>query len=242
VGGLLSPKIGGPSVFPPQPAGIWDSPYSDEKWVTSTGEDHYRRSLYTFIRRTSPYPSLVAFDATSRENCTVRRVRTNTPLQALTTLNDEAFFEAARALATRLLAEGGDGVRDRAAFGFRLVTSRRPNAAEVDRIVTAYEKQLKHFAGRPAAAASVVRGVPRVEAGASETHPSETSKESNSPSKPSAVESVALGTIVSKESGHTAALHTSRAASAADAQNVAERAAWTMVANALLNLDEAVNK
>ena len=95
--GLLSGKIGGPSVFPPQPDGIWDNPYSDEKWVTSRGEDRYRRSLYTFIRRTSPYPSLVAFDATSREFCTVRRVRTNTPLQALTMLNDEAFFEAARA-------------------------------------------------------------------------------------------------------------------------------------------------
>ena len=95
-------------MFPPQPDGIWDNPYSDEKWDTSDGEDRYRRGLYTFIRRTSPYPSLMTFDATSREFCTVRRVRTNTPLQALTMLNDEAFFEAARALAAR--AGASDGV------------------------------------------------------------------------------------------------------------------------------------
>ena len=103
--GLLSQKIGGPSVFPPQPDGIWDNPYSDAKWVISDGEDRYRRGLYTFIRRTSPYPSFMTFDAVSREFCTVRRVRTNTPLQALTMLNDEAYFEAARALATRTAKE-----------------------------------------------------------------------------------------------------------------------------------------
>jgi hypothetical protein len=98
--GLLSPKIGGPSVFPFQPEGIWDIPYSDDKWTISDGADRYRRGLYTFVRRTAPYPSMLTFDATSREFCTVRRVRTNTPLQGLTTLNDPAFFEAARALAS----------------------------------------------------------------------------------------------------------------------------------------------
>src|SRR5207237_364912 len=97
--------LGGPSVFPPQPEGIWDIPYSDEKWIPSTGEDRYRRGLYVFIRRSAPYPSLLTFDATSRERCTVRRVRTDTPLQALITLNDEAFFEAARALAARILRQ-----------------------------------------------------------------------------------------------------------------------------------------
>src|SRR5579872_649229 len=94
--GLLSAKMGGPSVFPPQPDGIWDLPYNDDKWVTSEGEDRYRRALYTFLRRTAPYPSLLNFDAASRELCTVRRIRTNTPLQALTALNDPAFFEAAQ--------------------------------------------------------------------------------------------------------------------------------------------------
>src|SRR5258706_344990 len=103
--GLLSPKVGGPSVFPDQPEGIWDNPYSDDKWTTSAGEDRYRRSLYTFARRTAPYPMLSTFDAPSREFCTVRRVRTNTPLQTLPTLNDPAFFQAARALAARVELE-----------------------------------------------------------------------------------------------------------------------------------------
>ena len=93
----------------------------------------------------------MTFDATSRELCTVRRVRTNTPLQALTMLNDEAFFEAARALADRMMREGGDRARDRATLGFRLVTSRTPTAPEVDRVVASYEKQLAHFEADPAA-------------------------------------------------------------------------------------------
>ena len=107
--GLLSRTIGGPSVFPPQPDGIWDIPYSSEKWVPSAGEDRYRRGLYVFIRRSAAYPSFMTFDATSREHCTVRRVRTNTPLQALTTLNDEAFFEAAAgARGARVPRSAGD--------------------------------------------------------------------------------------------------------------------------------------
>ena len=109
--GLLSQKMFGPSVFPVQPDGIWNIPYNADKWTTSTGEDRYRRSLYTFWRRTSPYPSFLTFDATSREFCTVRRVRTNTPLQALTLLNDPALFEAARALAGRMMQHTTDARR-----------------------------------------------------------------------------------------------------------------------------------
>ncbi len=90
--GLLSSKMYGPSVFPYQPDGIWDVPYSDDKWVQSKGEDSHRRSIYTFMRRSAPYPSEVTFDAPSREFCTVRRVRTNTPLQALTTLKRSVLF------------------------------------------------------------------------------------------------------------------------------------------------------
>src|SRR6185312_4199802 len=93
--GLLSDKMYGPSVFPYQPDGIWDVPYSSDKWIQSKGDDSHRRAIYTFMRRSAPYPSLVTFDAPSREFCTVRRVRTNTPLQALTTLNDPYFFDAA---------------------------------------------------------------------------------------------------------------------------------------------------
>ncbi len=105
--GLLSAKMHGPSVFPAQPEGIWNMPYNEDRWVESEGEDRHRRSLYTFLRRTSPYPMHMTFDATSREYCAARRVRTNTPLQALTLLNDRASFEAARALAARARRRAG---------------------------------------------------------------------------------------------------------------------------------------
>jgi hypothetical protein len=144
--GLLSRKVGGPSVFPPQPEGIWDVPYNDDKWIESKGDDRYRRGLYTFLRRTAPYPSLLAFDATSREACTVRRVRTNTPLQALTTLNDPAFFEAAQALARRVLAESGPAPRARAELAFRLCVARKPTTGEVDRILRWHDERQAFFA------------------------------------------------------------------------------------------------
>ena len=150
--GLLSRKIGGTSVFPPQPPGIWDNPYSDAKWETSEGEDRYRRGLYTFVRRTSPYPSALTFDATSREYCTVRRVRTNTPLQALALLNDEAHFEAARALGGRMQREGGSDNRSRAAYGFRLCTSRTPTEGEIDRLLASFDRLRRRHRGTPEAA------------------------------------------------------------------------------------------
>lgn len=106
VSGLLSDKMYGPSVMPPQPDNIWQTVYNGEKWVTSEGEDRYRRGVYTFIKRTSPYPSFVTFDAGSREICEIQRTRTNTPLQALVTLNDPVYTEAALAWADRLLANG----------------------------------------------------------------------------------------------------------------------------------------
>jgi hypothetical protein len=99
VSGLLSRKIGGPSVFPPQPEGVWQVVYSGAAWNTPVGEDRYRRGIYTYLRRTSPYPSFIAFDSTSRETCTVRRIRTNTPLAALVTLNDPVYLECAQHLA-----------------------------------------------------------------------------------------------------------------------------------------------
>ena len=99
VSGLLSDKMYGKSVMPYQPAGIWNSVYSSEHWKESEGEDHYRRSVYTYTKRTSPYPSMMMFDGSSREVCVSRRIRTNTPLQALVTLNDSSFVVAARNLA-----------------------------------------------------------------------------------------------------------------------------------------------
>jgi hypothetical protein len=156
--GLLGTKIGGPSVFPYQPEGVWGQPYSSDKWVESSGEDRYRRGVYTFIRRTSAYPSLLTFDAPSREFCTVRRVRTNTPLQALTTLNDPVFFEAARALAARVRKEAVSNPQVRSSYAFRLCVSRQPTQDELARVVAFYRQQLENYKRDPTAAAEVLGG------------------------------------------------------------------------------------
>jgi hypothetical protein len=154
--GEISLKMYGPSVFPYQPEGIWDVPYSSDKWIDSQGEDFHRRSLYTFMRRSAPYPSMVTFDAPSREFCTVRRVRTNAPLQALTTLNDPFFFDAARAMAVRMMKEGGDTAATQATYGFRLVVSRTPTQAELDRVLAYYQEQLTRYRADHKAAAEVI--------------------------------------------------------------------------------------
>jgi len=159
VSGLLSPKVGGPSVFPDQPDGVWDNPYSKDKWTLSEGEDRYRRSLYTFVRRTAPYPMLTTFDAPSREFCTVRRVRTNTPLQALTTLNDPAFFAAAKALADRVLREVGPEPQARAVHAFRLATGRKPSETELAPLLRFYRDEAGRFAGDDAAAWTMLANV-----------------------------------------------------------------------------------
>ena len=156
--GLLSRKVGGPSVFPAQPPGVWDIPYSDDAWKESAGEDKHRRGLYTFARRSAMYPSMMNFDATSREVCTVRRVRTNTPLQALTTLNDEAFFEAAQALGKRMLAEGGVDDAARIAFGYRVTTGHAPSSTEADRIQSWLAGEKQYFAAHVAQARKLTGG------------------------------------------------------------------------------------
>lgn len=126
VSGLLSDKRGGPSVMPPQPDGIWRNPYNGQQWVTAEGENRYRRAIYTYWRRTGPYPSMITFDAPSREFCVSRRVRTNTPLQALVTLNDPAFWEAAEALAARMEATS-DRLDDQIKAGYRYAFGRYPS-------------------------------------------------------------------------------------------------------------------
>ena len=145
VSGLLSNKVGGESVYPHQPEGVWNRPYSDERWELSSGEDRYRRALYTFMRRTAPYPSLTTFDAPSRELCTARRVQTNTPLQALTTLNDPVFFEAAQNLALRMTRVASGEVGVRAAHGFRLAVSRYPTASELEHLVSFHREERARF-------------------------------------------------------------------------------------------------
>ena len=144
--GLLSNKMYGPSVFPPQPDGLWQAAFNGERtWPASTGEDKYRRAIYVFWRRTVPYPSMSAFDAPSREVCTLRRVMTSTPLQAFVTLNDPVYVECAQALARRIVKEGGQSVDERAAFALALCLGHPPEPGQIARVVSLYQTQLEHY-------------------------------------------------------------------------------------------------
>lgn len=137
VSGLLTERLGGPSVMPPQPDGIWKSTYSGEKWQNATDDNRYRRGLYTYKKRTSPYPTMLTFDAGSGEVCQIRRIRTNTPLQALVTLNDTVFLEAAGALATHM-QDAADTPREQIAKGFSRVLIRPAREMELDRLLMVY--------------------------------------------------------------------------------------------------------
>ncbi|MEZ4702283.1 MAG: DUF1553 domain-containing protein [Rhodothermales bacterium] len=150
VSGLLNPAIGGPSVFPYQPDGIWHVPYSSEKWVTDTDGDQYRRGLYTYWRRSSPYPSMIAFDSPSREFCVSRRISTNTPLQALVTLNDPVYVEAAEHLAGRMKNEGGATLEARLRHGYRLALARDPMPEELAVLVELYKDAYFEYDAPPA--------------------------------------------------------------------------------------------
>jgi hypothetical protein len=153
--GLLVPTIGGPSVRPWMPDGVWDetSKYGDLRgYRPDTGPGRYRRSMYTVWKRTAGPPTMLLFDAPNRETCTVKRSRTNTPLQALALLNETTFIEAAHGLAKRMLAEGGPAPAERIAHGFRLAIGRRPTPAELVTLVDGFEADLKRFAAEPAAA------------------------------------------------------------------------------------------
>src|SRR6266513_1949783 len=143
--GLLNRKMGGPPVMPPQPAGVWNSVYNREMWKEATGPDRYRRAIYTFVKRTSGYPSSLIFDASDRTTSLPRRIPTNTPVQALVTLNDPVYDEAAEALAKRALTEvapkNGESLLDaRIAFEARLVLSRDPTPKEMSVLRGLFEK------------------------------------------------------------------------------------------------------
>ncbi|MBL8843606.1 MAG: DUF1553 domain-containing protein [Planctomycetes bacterium] len=157
--GLLAPTIGGPSVYPPQPDGLWQAAFNGERtYPTSSGADRWRRGLYTFWRRTVPPPALQTFDAPSREACVLRRTPTNTPLQAFVTLNDPVFVEAAQALARRIVREsgtsGGTSFDERLAWAWRLALAREPTAAERATLLPLFESErARLFADRAAAVA-----------------------------------------------------------------------------------------
>ncbi len=163
VSGLLTRQVGGPSVMPPQPSGIWKSTYSGAKWKNATGANRYRRALYTYKKRTSPYPAMITFDSGSGEVCQIRRVRTNTPLQALVTLNDTAYVEAAGALALRM-EKSAETTRDQIANGFRMVLIRHAEIAELDRLVVLYDSLKDELANGKALlkSAGLTSGDPRL--------------------------------------------------------------------------------
>jgi hypothetical protein len=150
VSGLMNPKIGGPSVLPYQPKGLWEEmafggDFSAQTYVQSHGPDLYRRSMYTFVKRTVPYPGLNTFDAPDREKCTARRGITNTPLQALVLMNDPTYVEAARVFAERDLAEAKPTEDDRIRYAFRLATDREPSAKELEILHNLYHKEIAHY-------------------------------------------------------------------------------------------------
>jgi mono/diheme cytochrome c family protein len=154
--GLLRLKIGGPSVYPPIPDGAMAVSFrSRSVWETSKGDDKYRRGMYTFWKRSVPYPSMSVFDAPNADMSCTRRTRSNSPLQALTTLNDAAFMEAAQSLALRVWKEGGADDRAKMIYGFRLCTGRRPDEYELNRLLALLRKQRERFAGDTAAAVYV---------------------------------------------------------------------------------------
>lgn len=191
VAGLLSPKMYGPSVRPLQPKlGLSAAFGSGTDWETSGGEDRYRRALYTTWRRSSPYPSMAAFDAPNREVCQIRRERSNTPLQALVTLNDPVYMEAAQGLARRLVAAGSTPA-DRIEHGYRLCLSRSPSSAELTRMSDFFSKSLERFKA----------------------------------------DEVKAKEVATKPLGEPPA-----------GSDLAELAAWTLVGNVLLNLDEILMK
>ena len=156
VSGLLSSKMYGPSVMPPQPAGLWRSTYNGKSWVDAEGEDRFRRSLYTYLKRTTPYPAFMTFDASSGEVCQIRRIRTNTPLQALVTLNDPVFLEAAAALARRMMKEA-DTPQARVEYGLRLALVRPVHEGEALPLLRLQAEALRDFEAAPERAAGFVK-------------------------------------------------------------------------------------
>ncbi len=159
--GLLSKTIGGKSVKPYQPKGLWKDKNEFSKYlyhyIPDSGDSLYRRSMYTFIRRTSPHPAMTAFDAPDRSICTVKREKTNTPLQALVLMNDPQFVEASRALAERIQKEGGATFESQAQYAFRLLCSRKPTTKEMQLLTGQFQRSLTKYRRDPAAADALLQ-------------------------------------------------------------------------------------
>jgi hypothetical protein len=151
IGGLLTEKVGGAPVHPPIPVGVWKPFQAGDKWETPApgSEERYRRALYTYTKRSIPFPSFATFDAPSREFCTPRRLVSNTPLQALTMLNDEAYAEAAQGLARRMKYDTDGSVAEKIAAGVRIATARPPSQDRLDELVGLFDKLHAQYESRP---------------------------------------------------------------------------------------------
>lgn len=159
VSGALYPRMYGPSVMPWQPPGIWSSPYSDnEQWRTTRDQNRYRRAVYTFWKRTSPYPSMLTFDAMAREVCTARRIRTNTPLQALALMNDQAYLDLSRQMSYRL-AESGNAEEEKIKQGWLKATGKSINEQQLQVLLSFYQKALTKYKLDPNASCEMAGGL-----------------------------------------------------------------------------------
>jgi hypothetical protein len=158
ISGLLREKIGGPSVKPYQPAGLWEDVSVERryKYVADKDDGLYRRSMYTFWKRTCPPPGMTAFDAPDRETCLIRRARTNTPLQALVLLNDPTYIESSRKFAERLMREAGPTPSQRLELAFRVAVSRAPDASEKRIMLSLFDEARERFKNGAAAAAKLL--------------------------------------------------------------------------------------
>jgi hypothetical protein len=158
ISGLLTPKIGGPSVKPYQPAGYWENlNFPTREWESDNNENQWRRGLYTWWQRSYLQPSLAAFDAPSREECTAERMRSNIPQQALALLNDPTYVEAARAFAARILHEGGADSDSRIKWAWRTATARLPRENELQTVRELLAKHLATYQQDPKAAEELVK-------------------------------------------------------------------------------------
>jgi hypothetical protein len=169
--GLLDLRIGGRSVRPQQPKGVAELSYAGSvKWEESTGSDRYRRGLYILFQRTVPYPQLVTFDAPSSTLSCTRRERTNTPLQALNLMNDPVFFEAAQALAFRVMREAGGGFGDRLNYAYEVTLGRQASAREAERMGAYFDETSRNLAANPQTVSALfpnrIEGVPQADAAA----------------------------------------------------------------------------
>ena len=160
ISGMLSHKMYGPSVFPYQPKGIWLSPWNGAEWVMSKGEDSYRRALYTYWKRSAAYPSMITFDGVSREVCTVRRIRTNTPLQALTTLNDSAYIDLARHLAVRMQHMGNSEPGKQISYAYTLATGQLIKDEKLASLINLYNKAFDRFKNDPEKTRAMTGAIP----------------------------------------------------------------------------------